>query len=108
MANPGHPTPSTRTVNKVGIIRGSRQSGGLGWKMAMGRKLKPGGKGEKKGKVSELVHQAAWVHNLKFNFSQHRAITVTQPTYICSSLSSGCFKPAPSFTLAIGQPALPS
>lgn len=41
------------------------------------RKLKPGGWGgsEKKGKVSELVHQAKWVHILKFKFSQHRAIT---------------------------------
>lgn len=57
--------------------------------------------------MSELVHLAAWVHVLKFRFRQHRAITVTQAASIYSSLCPGCFKPAPGFTLAIGQPALP-
>lgn len=65
------------------------------------------GKG-KEGKVSELVHQAAWVHVLKFKFRQHRAITITQAASIYPSLCSGCSKPAPGFTLAIGQSALPS
>lgn len=64
------------------------------------------GKGKEKGKVSELVHQAAWVHVLKFKFRQHRAIAVTQAASIYTSYSSGCFKPAPGFTLAIGQSAL--
>lgn len=36
--------------------------------------------------MSELVPHKDWVHILKFKFSQHRAITVTQPTCIYSSL----------------------
>lgn len=52
MANPGHPAPSTRIVNRVGRIWGSRQPGRLGWMMPKGlgvgmKKLKPGKRRER-------------------------------------------------------------
>lgn len=35
--------------------------------------------------MDELVDQPAWVHILEFKFSQHRAITVTQLSYVHST-----------------------
>ena len=53
-----------------------------------------------------LARQAARVHCLKFKFSQHRAITVTQPLALTPASVLAVSSPL-SFTLAIGQPALP-
>lgn len=71
------------------------------------KKLKPGGK-----QRGERGRWAGWhpkqPGSTFRNFGQHRAITVTQP--ICTTLAAvlAVFKPTLSFTLAIGQPALPS